>query len=305
MTKMSSTKDSYKKFLLPQTLKYLNKSNEERIKFIKARKFIVYPRAKKILDQFEDLLKEPRGTRMPSFLLVGDSNNGKTSLIKEFARRHPPEDLVEEVYMPIVAIECPPRATVNILYNHILTAILIPYSSSDGITKKIAEINYFFSKVHLKILIIDEIHNVLSSSVSKQKEFMNALKGLSNTLEISIILVGTKDALNATATDLQISSRFRPLALPRWKSNKDYYLFLKSIMKTLPLRRPSTILEDVNVAEKVLELSEGLIGEITKIINDSAIYAIKSGSEHITKKEIEAINYIKPSQARNIFGLDS
>ena len=296
--------ERYHKFLHPKALEYLDKSNTERIHFIKTRKFIEYRRAKKILSVFDDLLNEPRHERMPSYLLVGDSNNGKTSLIREFERRHQSEDLEDEVLIPVITIECPPRGTINALYNHILNTILVPYNTSDSISKKIAEINYFFRKVHLKVLIIDEIHNILSSSVPKQKEFMNALKGLSNTLDISMILVGTKDALNATATDLQISSRFRPILLPRWGISKDYYLFLKSIMKTLPLRKPSPILQDINLADKVLDLSEGLIGEIIKIINDSAIYAINSGSEQITENEISKIEYVKPSQARSIADLD-
>ncbi len=296
--------EKYRKSLHPKALEYLNKSDVERIRFIRIRKFIMYRRAKDLLGKLDELLEEPRHERMPSFLLVGDSNNGKTSLIREFERRHPAEDLVNEVLIPVITIECPPRGTLNTLYNHILNAILIPYNSSDGISKKIAEVNYFFRKVHLKVLIIDEIHNILSSPVSKQKQFMNALKGLSNTLNISMVLVGTKNALNATSTDLQISSRFRPLVLSTWKADKDYYLLLKSIMKTLPLRKPSRVLEDINLADKILDLSEGLIGEIIKIINDTAIYAIKSGSERITEKEINAIKYVKPSQARNISMLD-
>jgi Bacterial TniB protein len=45
------------------------------------------------------------------------------------------------------------------------------------------------------MLMIDEIHNIISGSVSRQRQFLNVLKYLSNDLQIPLVTFGTQDAL--------------------------------------------------------------------------------------------------------------
>lgn len=52
--------------------------------------------------------------------------------------------------------------------------------------------------------------------------------------------------------------------------------------------------------EKILTLSEGLIGEIVEIVTGAAIEAIRSGSERIGIGEIKALNYVPLSKRREI-----
>ena len=60
----------------------------------------------------------------------------------------------------------------------------------------------------VRMLVLDEIHNILVGSTLKQKQFLNTLKFLSNELQIPIVAAGTKDALQVTRTDDQIANRF-------------------------------------------------------------------------------------------------
>ncbi len=291
--------------LIPKSMEYLEKTDEERIDYIKRERFIVYPGAQKVLNKLEELLIEPKKSRMPCLLIVGDSNNGKTSVVKKFLKMHMPTDGIETDAVPVIIVQAPPRPDVSMFYDSILDEILIPFKKSDSLSRKDAEITYYFSKLGTKILIVDEIHNILSGSVAKQKEFMNGLKNLNNKLLMPIVLVGIKEALNATNTDFQISSRFKPMYLKRWNFNKEYLTLLKSIEKILPLKKESNIAENDKLAENILDMSEGLLGEIIEIISLSAIYAIKSRKEKITLDEVKSTGYIQPSLRRSIDDLEA
>ena len=70
--------------LLPIVREKLNLSNEDRKEFILEEKWITYPNAKEILDKLEFLYKHPKKSRMPCMLIVGETNNGKTSIINKF-----------------------------------------------------------------------------------------------------------------------------------------------------------------------------------------------------------------------------
>lgn len=288
-----------------KTLEMLNKSDDERTLYIKKERFIVYSGAQKILNKLEDLLIEPKKSRMPCLLVVGDSNNGKTSVVKKFLKMHMPTDGIETDAVPVIIVQAPPRPDVSMFYDSILDEILIPFKKSDSLSRKDAEITYYFSKLGTKMLIVDEIHNILSGSVAKQKEFMNALKNLNNKLLMPIVLVGIKEALNATNTDFQISSRFKPMYLKRWNFNNEYKSLLKSIEKILPLKKESSLAGNDKLAEYILDMSEGLLGEIIEIISLSAIYAIKSKKEKITMEEIKNTGYIQPSLRRSIDDLEA
>jgi hypothetical protein len=290
--------------LIPDAADLLWRPDHERILYMKTDKFITYPKAEKILLKMADLLNEPKKSRMPSLLVIGDSHNGKTSLVKKFERLHMPTDGREEPAIPVVYVQAPITPDPNGLYEAILDTILIPHRKSDSFTKKASEIKYHFESSDVRVLIIDEIHNILSGSVPKQKAFMNAVKNISNALMIPIVLVGIKDALNATSTDMQISSRFRPMLLPLWRLNADYASLLASIETMLPLRKLSKISTNSKLATTILDLSEGLIGEIVSVISDAAIVGIKSGSEKITDDEIKECGFIKPSQRRGLAMVD-
>ena len=291
--------------LIPKSLEYLDKTDEERTGYIKKERFIVYPSAKKILDKLEELLIEPKKTRMPCLLIVGDSNNGKTSVVKKFYKSHMPTDGIETDAVPVIIVQAPPRPDVAMFYDAILDEILIPFKKSDSLSRKESEITYYFQKLGTKMLIVDEIHNILSGSVAKQKEFMNALKNLNNKLLMPIVLVGIKEALNATNTDFQISSRFKPIYLKRWSFNAEYRGLLKSIEMILPLKKESGLANDDKLASYILESSEGLLGEIIELLNLSAITAINDGKDKITIEELKKTGYIQPSLRRSINDLEA
>lgn len=285
--------------LLPEVEKLLDQSNEVRIAAINQEKWITYPQAKEILDKLDELIHCPKKSRMPSLLIVGDTNNGKTSILNRFINLHPPYDENGVSVIPIVSVQSPPSPDLSSFYSKILYFLSVPYKNSDKTAKKEELIHYYFSLCGVKMLIVDEIHNILSGQIAKQKSFMNALKSLSNELQIPIVISGIVDALHATNTDAQINNRFKPIFLPKWQINRDFLSLLASIEMTLPLKKASNLGQSKEIALLIADQAEGYIGEIVELVSLAAKHAIKTGTEKIGIKELKECGFIKPSARKN------
>ena len=278
----------------------LELTEKDRIAHIMNEKWIGYPRAKNILNRLEELFEHPIIHRMPNLLLVGDTNNGKTVIVNRFEKQHQSYLTENEtsLVIPVMLIQAPPIPDEKRFYNAILDKLAVPYRINDRVERKEKQAMHILKNVQLKVLIIDEIHHVLAGSTAKQRVFLNVIKYLANELRISIVGVGTRDALYAFQSDPQLSNRFEPLLLPKWHMNEEYIRLLSSFESIMPLKKPSNLTEQV-LATKILAMSEGVLGEITNIIKKASVAAIKNGDEKITKSTLESIDWKSPSERKS------
>jgi Bacterial TniB protein len=112
-------------------------------------------------------------------------------------------------------------------------------------------------KIGLKMLVIDEAHQLLAGSYREQRRALSLLKGLTNELMIPVIAVGTEDALHAIQTDAQVASRFDPLHLARWSESDAFRNSIVTFGKQLPRRKPSSF-GDREIIRLVLTSSGGI-----------------------------------------------
>ena len=286
--------------LLPIVREKLNLSNEDRKEFILEEKWITYPNAKEILDKLEFLYKHPKKSRMPCMLIVGATNNGKTSIINKFLKAHHPYENEEATITPILSVVAPETGSISDFFSKILQSLCVPYRNGDKVNKKRELIDHYFKICEIKMLIVDEIHNILIGAISKQKAFMNSLKNLSTELQIPIVIVGTPDALHATNTDAQINNRFKPIALRKWHFDRNYLSLLASLEKIIPLKNPSYLSSNKELSEYIFDTSEGYIGEIIDLITISSLYSIDNNIEKIDIKSLKNCGFVKPSLRKHI-----
>ncbi len=64
-------------------------SAAERVRLVRADRWIGYPRAELVLGRMSDLLDHPPRDRMPCLLIQGVTGMGKTQIVRKFAREHP------------------------------------------------------------------------------------------------------------------------------------------------------------------------------------------------------------------------
>lgn len=280
--------------LAPQFRKYLEMSDEERIYFIQKDKWIDYPLANKVLLKMQDIFNAPKSIRSRGMLLYGDSNNGKTAILKKFYRNFSKDEYIDEDgdlihLMPIVYVISESSSDESVMFSKILSAMNVPVNHKEKVTKKKEEVIYNLGIMKTKLIIIDEIQNVLQGPYNKMTQLITSLKTLNNTTAIPIILAGTQDAMSAISIDNQTKSRFKPLELPNWNNDENFSRFITTIEAMLPLKKASNLYQNYELLTYLHELSNGCIGEVIDILKDASIYAIRTKSERITEKEIKEI----------------
>lgn len=276
---------------------------DERIDQILKDRWIGHTRSKEILKAMEMLLRFPKSGRMQNILVVGEPNSGKTTIARRFLNSHPSYlATVEEestghpyevLVRPVVMLQCPHIPHEKRLYYNVLDELNLPYRKTTRAEYLQQQVVAALIDMKVRILILDEIHHILSGSPAKQREFLNLIKYLSNEAQISIVALGTNEATFALKSDRQLDTRFDKLIIPKWKYDNDFLRLLATLDKLLLLKEESK-LPSPELSKKIYVMSNGIIGEVIKIIKLSSIRAIESGTERITPKVLDSINYISP-----------
>lgn len=280
-------------------LERIESSIEDRVRYIRSSRWIGYTRSKDILGKLEDLQSYPKRHRMPNLLIVGESNTGKTMIAERFLDMnlaYERED-GEGIVIPVLLIQAPPVPNESRLYNSILSKLFAPYRPSDSTEKKHFQAMQLMKHCNVQMLMIDEIHSLLAGSLEKQRAFLSVIRNLGNELQIPIVGLGTRDALRAVQTDPQLENRFKPVLLPRWEYGTEFRRLLVSFECMLPLKKASG-LQQKKIAMKLLSMSEGLLGELSELLSDAAVFAVKSGKEYIDLDLLSQIDWMSPTQRK-------
>ena len=147
-------------------------------------------------------------------LIVGPSNNGKSMIAERFRRMHPPLESSDgsRQCIPVLVMQMPAAPSIRRFY----AASLPPWGRRSHPTVQLISANSCALRImrltRLRLLIIDELHNLLSGKASQQREFLNLLRFLGNELRVPLALSGQPKKLiwrSARTTSWRIgSSRF-------------------------------------------------------------------------------------------------
>jgi hypothetical protein len=99
-------------------------SNEERIQWIRAERWINHPMAELALATMNDLLTYPQRNRMPCLLIHGRTGMGKTMILRKFHREHPKvtDPRIGHTQTPVVLMQLPPEPVEVPFYEELLGA---------------------------------------------------------------------------------------------------------------------------------------------------------------------------------------
>jgi len=268
-------------------------SREERASYILSDNWVKYPAGLEILNELQFTLERPQCNRPLGMAIVGDSNNGKTEILKRFIQVNQTNRFNDRANVRILDIEAPPTPHLGHLYSKILGRIGDPRAEFGTVGLRLERMLILLKRLEVECLVIDEIHNVLAGSAAQQRGFMNMLKHISNELKSPVIISGTEKVHNVIRLDFQVQSRYPSYELPRWRPNKEMAEFLFRLEGSMPLREESRIWE---VTAEIYDISGGVIGNFVNIIKRAAFDAIKSGEEKITLKALKhcAQKLVKP-----------
>lgn len=265
----------------------LAETDAQRIRAIRSRRWLVYPRAKQVLERLNQLLDHPRGTRMPSLAIYGDSGMGKTMIMKRFRDQHPPSfsSLTGKLKTPVLAMEMTSRPGERRFYSELLTLLGAPQRPRADIAQMEQAAMRIMEAIGVQVLVIDEVHNILAGTYREQRIVLNTLRFLSNRLQISLVCFGVNDAREAIGGDVQLARRFEQFTLSRWAANEQFEILIALILRNTPLRQPSVL--TAKSLRRMLQISEGITANLFHIVNTLAIDAIESGQERITDTAVE------------------
>lgn len=288
--------------LTPAVQELAKLSSDERIRYVRGDRWIGYTRASAALQRLEELFAWPTKQRMPNLLIIGPTNNGKSMIIEKFRRQHNGEAKGTRAHevIPVVVVQTPSEPSVARFYAMLLAGMGAPMRRQ----AKLAELEQAslqtLRAVRVRVLVIDELHNVLGGKADVQRQFLNLIRFLGNELRIPIVGVGTREAYVAIRSDDQLENRFEPMHLPIWKEGEELLTLLSSFCSLLPLKNQSSIATE-EVSRYILKRTEGTIGEIAKLLTAAAVVAVETGEEAINQKTLELADYQSPSERRETF----
>lgn len=272
--------------IAPELREVMGGSPAERIAVAQADQWVDYPAATAALKRLEDALKHTRASRMENCLLVGDSNNGKSSILRTFAQRNPSRGWMTDDAgtpqaraIPVLLMDMPRQRQEELFWKAMLKglACAAPRRNEDLEPFACSLLEQF----EVRVLVIDELHDMLLEGTPRQhRSRLKLLKGLSNRLRLPIIVAGTHDAEAALATAEEVDNRFEPFVLPRWNLDRTFRGFVAAYERMLPLTYPSGLAEKETLIP-LYNVCDGTIGRMVKVLQRAAVAAIESGAEKI------------------------
>lgn len=263
--------------------------DSKRIAYIRRDRFVSHKRADEVLTDLEMLYRMEDAVRPQGRLVVGRSLMGKSTIFDEFLRNHRASDNPEgdAAIVPVLLVQYPEAASEGI-YPEILAKLnaRLPANAQPRAQRKAAV--ELLRSIGLRVLLVDELHNVLEGSANAQRKGLNSIKYLMNELRRPVVCAGTVEVLNAIKSDPQMHSRLKRQPLLRFQDDLDFQELLAGFELLLPLRKASG-LSDETLSTQIFGISMGIVGEVADLLNSAAIFAIKEGVECITTDVINAV----------------
>lgn len=267
---------------------FLSTSAEGRIQAVLSERWVHYPRAGQAIQVLTRFLNHPRTTRMPSLAVYGDSGMGKTMIVEKFRRDHPPrfdqQSGIEK--SPVLALQMAGRPTERRIFAQILAALGAPHSPRSTVVDLEQVTLRLMRELDVKVLLLDEVHNILAGTFREQRVALNTLRYLSNELKISLVCFGVNEAREVISGDVQLARRLEEFPLSNWAAEEGFEQLLLAIVRNLPLRQPSVL--SAQAARRILQVSGGITAKVFRMLNELAIEAIETGTERITDEAVEA-----------------
>ena len=259
---------------------------DDRISLIQSDIWIGFPRAEQVLDRLQNLIEAPRQTRMPGLLVHGASGIGKTMIARNLSRRYAPEydPIAGVTHTPLLLLQAPPAPDERRFYLHILAAVGAPATAIAVRSQNVASLEVrviaLLRDLGLRMIMIDEVHNLLAGTHREQRRFLNVLRYLSNELEVSLVCFGVSEAVDAIRGDVQLARRLDEHHLPNWRDDSEFSNMIQTLIAAMPLEKKSNL--KVKSLRQILALTGGVTSRVFSLVKDLAIDAIRTGEECIT-----------------------
>jgi hypothetical protein len=126
---------------------------------------------------------------------------GKTRIIQRFLREHDShfDEVRGTTRLPVGAVQMPPTPGERDFYEELLVTMGVVLPSGLSSTNLRQRVRVLARQLEVRMLIIDEIHAMLSGTFREQRVFLNCLRFLANDLHLPLVCVGTHEGVPAAS----------------------------------------------------------------------------------------------------------
>ena len=273
--------------LAPQTAALMAMTDDLRIKATRTDRWIGFSRARHALEHLQFLCDYPPSTRPPGLAIYAHSGMGKTMLVEKFRRANPPivDTFAGAEIVPVLSISLSSKPSERRVYAQLLSSAGVNVRHAMTLVEMEVRALTLLKQLKIRVIVIDEVHNLLAGSPREQRVILQLFRHLSNELRASLVCLGIADAREAIAGDTQLARRLDQIALPRWKADEEFQVLVIAILRSLPLRRPSAL--SAQSLRTLARATDGITAKVFGMLNELAVEAVRSGTEQITDEDIE------------------
>ncbi|PAD25365.1 transposase [Niallia circulans] len=265
------------------------KKRKEHVKSI----IIQYPRYKKILDKIEEHHQLSFGSVQPDGLFIyGETGLGKSTLLKEYESKYPRKIIDGFTKIPILYLTVPVGATPKSVASKILLNMGDPNYDRGTENNMTVRILSFVEKCEVEMIIVDEFQHLIDSeSKNVLNKASNWVKNLSNEVRIPILVCGMPESNKVFVYNEQLDRRFcekqslQPFSYQSKEEEIEFRAFLNGLDKQLPFPEQAFLADPV-LAKKIFYATKGNPYYIKKLIEESTVQALKSGSDLISEDDL-------------------
>lgn len=282
--------------LSPSTEALLDLPDEQRALHMLKDRFITHDRLQPVLEHVDFLRFSPIKSRAAGLVVYGHPGAGKTMLANAVLRRYPrqPASPVSATTRPVLMISMTGAREAKILYNRLLSALDCPPDASCVGSDRERLVLRLCRAAQLKLLVVDEIQDILTSTPRQQRIALDTIKFLMNELSLPILALGTLEAKVAMEVDEHLNARFTYRELPLWTADNYLSNFLDALEMHLPLKKRSC-LSAPTIMKELVRVSGGVLDSIVKTVCFAAAHAVEKGKEQVTIDLIGLATRVPPT----------
>lgn len=259
-------------------------------------RFIVHEQIHAIF-QITDMLVNSQGrVRARGLVVSGVGGSGKTMIANAVLRRYPEQDGTESTnaVQPVVRITMTNAREASKIFSRTLRALGCPHIASYTNDEREELVIELLRIAGARMLIIDEIQDLLKRSARQMENAFEGIKYLMNEAGIAVLALGTEHAQQAMMREEHLVTRFRSIKLPLWRAGPLLANFLDELESCLPLPDRSR-LSTPGIQRLLVKTSKGRLDLIVERVVFAAALAIEEDVGRIDERFLERAEFEIPA----------
>ncbi|MBN3794701.1 TniB family NTP-binding protein [Burkholderia sp. Ac-20392] len=173
--------------------------------------FIIFPHVKRISASLDRVRAyQCAFEEADHIMLIGESGVGKSTLLKNYAKKHPPIEHEEFTEVPVLYVVLGPSPTPKTLAHTLLRALGDPKWSTGREVELTARLVFLIKQCRVRLVIIDEANHLIDRGGEKTLHTAaDWIKRLVDATRVSFVLAGIPRITRLLDTNDQLRERFR------------------------------------------------------------------------------------------------